>query len=346
MNKEGVAVIGAGVIGLTTALEAQKAGYDVTIYAEKPPLETTSAKAGAVFEPYQPGDMSTEDMLSFVRTGLRRYGEIIDANAEARTGIRSHDLYSTSTDEINPADVAFLPAIPNWQLVGEDEAPGDYKSALILPGVPFIDPTKALPWLTDQFVNKNGGTIRAPHRKIVDLDEFVSGTPETIVFNCSGLGAKDLLNDEEIRPVRGQIAIIGYTPDWDHSILGNDGYYIFPRMEETVLGGTVEPNEWEEVPDDATIERIIERARVIMPDIRTSDITRTYAGLRPYRDSGAKISRDQVAGKTHIQNVGFGGSGWTFAWGAAEKAVSLLDQNVALEEEEKRHSLEPSLQTN
>lgn len=342
MNKE-VAVIGAGVIGLTTALAAQNEGYDVTIYAEKPPLETTSAKAGAVFEPYQPGDMSVEDMLQFVRTGLKAYGEIINDNPEAATGIRSHDLYSTSTGEMDPTKIPFLPAIPGWQLLDEDKTPGDYRSGILLPGVPFIDPTKALPWLTDQFVNKNDGTIRAPYRRIVNLDEFIESTPETIVFNCSGLGAGELLDDPEIRPVRGQIAIIGYTPDWDHSVLGDDGYYTFPRMEETVLGGTVEKDEWVEEADDATIERIINRARVLMPDIKMSDITRTYAGLRPYRDSGPNISRDQRSGKTHVRNVGFGGSGWTFAWGAAEKAISLLDGDIAIQEEEKKRQLEPAL---
>lgn len=71
-RKSSAAIIGAGVIGITTALEAQRRGFkDVTIYSERLPQETTSMKAGAVFEPYRPGEMSTEEMLEFVRVGLQ-----------------------------------------------------------------------------------------------------------------------------------------------------------------------------------------------------------------------------------------------------------------------------------
>ena len=44
MPGDSVAVIGCGVIGLTTAIVAQDAGYRVTIYADRPPTETTSTK--------------------------------------------------------------------------------------------------------------------------------------------------------------------------------------------------------------------------------------------------------------------------------------------------------------
>lgn len=326
MRESSVAIIGAGVIGLTTGIEAQRAGIkSVHIYAEKPPLETTSAKAGAVFEPYRPGNMSTQEMLLFTSVGLKRYGEIIDAHPESETGIRPHDLYSTSTGQIDPEEVPFLPAIPRWRLLGEEEAPGEYRSALLLEEVPFIDPTYALPWLTDEFV-KNGGEIKRPYEKITDLAEFVENTPESVVFNCSGLGAKDLLNDREIHPMRGQIVVVGKTPEWDHSVLGDDGYYLFPRMQETVLGGTTELDVDEEVAELETVELILKRAQVLWPEISADDIKRTYGGLRPFRESGADISAQYMGNKLHIRSVGFGGSGWTFAWGAAEKAIGLLEQ--------------------
>lgn len=46
-----VGVVGAGVVGLTTALEAQKYFKNVEIYANKFYEETTSAVAAGVFRP-------------------------------------------------------------------------------------------------------------------------------------------------------------------------------------------------------------------------------------------------------------------------------------------------------
>src|SRR5687767_1903642 len=46
-----VAVIGAGVMGLTTARLVQEAGFPVTIYADKLPRHTTSNIAGGQWSP-------------------------------------------------------------------------------------------------------------------------------------------------------------------------------------------------------------------------------------------------------------------------------------------------------
>jgi D-amino-acid oxidase len=45
-------VVGAGVSGLTTAVCLAEAGLDVAIRADRPPEETTSAVAGAIWGPH------------------------------------------------------------------------------------------------------------------------------------------------------------------------------------------------------------------------------------------------------------------------------------------------------
>ena len=47
-----VAVVGAGVLGLSTALLAQQRGWTVSLYTDRLPLHTTSVKAGASFKPH------------------------------------------------------------------------------------------------------------------------------------------------------------------------------------------------------------------------------------------------------------------------------------------------------
>lgn len=331
MARESVAIIGSGVIGLTTAIALQERGYhNISIYTEKQFSETTSAKAGAVFEPYHPGDMSTEEMLRFVTTGLVRYGEIIENCADVDTGIRSHRLYATSTDILVPKEIPYLPAIPDWKLVTGVDAPGYYRSAVVMDNIPFIDPTIALRYLAGQVEKVDGSSIKRPYRKINDLQQFVDHTPEEIVINCAGLGARELNNDPEIQPMRGQIAVMKYMPENDSSILGSDGYYIFPRTSgELILGGTTELGEEDEVTDEATIERIISNAMLFLPDLKREDLIRTYAGLRPFRTSGARVAQEDQPNekKKLFSSVGFGGSGWTFAWGAAEKIAQLVTKD-------------------
>jgi D-amino-acid oxidase len=322
-RKEGAVVIGAGIIGLSTALAAQEAGFSVRIIAERPPLQTTSAKAGAVFEPYQPGNMSTSDILQFVEKGLREYGKIIDTYPRETSGIWFHDLYSTSVTTIDPSTVPFLPAIPRWKFITRDvPGAGRYRSAVVLHDVPMIEPTKALPFLTELFVKK-GGKMQVPSPKIVNLQDFFSSIPENVVFNCTGLGAKELLGDPHMQPMRGQIVLINKTPQWNYSILGDDVFYIFPRMTTTVLGGTTELGEAEEKTTTDAIARIITGALKIIDFDPVKDVQTTYAALRPYRRTGVEVSLEKINKKKHIKVIGFGGSGWTFNWGAAERAVSL-----------------------
>src|SRR5437763_4379751 len=63
-----VAVLGSGVVGLSTARLVQEAGFPVTIYAAALPPDTTSNIAGGQFHPfaaYHPGEVTPEFMAQF-----------------------------------------------------------------------------------------------------------------------------------------------------------------------------------------------------------------------------------------------------------------------------------------
>src|SRR5262245_26762864 len=53
---EPIAVIGAGVVGLTSAIRLREAGYAVTIFAEGRTPNVTSNRAGAVYTPFRAAD--------------------------------------------------------------------------------------------------------------------------------------------------------------------------------------------------------------------------------------------------------------------------------------------------
>ena len=80
--------------------------------------------------------------------------------------------------------------------------------------------------------------------------------PEALIFNCTGLGSRDLFGDQELQPVRGQLAILEPQPEVRYALTGGPGY-MFPRPDGIILGGTFERDVWDATAQPAAIERII-----------------------------------------------------------------------------------------
>src|SRR5687768_2680890 len=82
-----IAVVGAGVIGLSIAHELAAGGLDVTVLADLEPLETTSAVAGAVWFPYAAERSAAVDVM-LART-LQRFTAIAEEHPEAGIDLRN-----------------------------------------------------------------------------------------------------------------------------------------------------------------------------------------------------------------------------------------------------------------
>ena len=70
--------------------------------------------------------------------------------------------------------------------------------------------------------------------------------PEPVVFNCTGLGARALFNDQKLGPVRGQLEVLMPQPEIDYCYLGRG--YMFPRRDGIILGGTFDHDDWSLAP--------------------------------------------------------------------------------------------------
>jgi len=84
----------------------------------------------------------------------------------------------------------------------------------------------------------------------------IAALPESLVFNCTGLGSRDLFGDQELHPIRGQLAILEPQPGIRYAAQGEFGY-MFPRADGILLGGTFERDVWDPTPDPAAIARIV-----------------------------------------------------------------------------------------
>src|SRR5262249_62117869 len=105
----------------------------------------------------------------------------------------------------------------------------------------LINPTILLPQLVTD-LKRNG--VRFRKRQFAGKDDFAE-LKENIVINCTGYGAKALMNDDDVIPKRGHLVVLRRTlPKQSNFFSGGCGnmsnnYLFFPHTP-ILVGGTVQ----------------------------------------------------------------------------------------------------------
>jgi glycine/D-amino acid oxidase-like deaminating enzyme len=245
-----VAVIGAGALGLTTARLAQEAGYPVTIYAKALPPHTTSNIAGGQISPfghYRDDAVTPEWRQQFMAAmdySWRRWQIMVGDEY----GIRWLPTYEEiSNFQAGPLD----PYYPNSRKLTQSQHPFPIDNVVAFDTM-YVE--------TGHFLRQMLRDISIAGGKFEVRDfpnpQAILGLPEKLVFNCSGLGARELFGDQELHPVRGQLAVLLPQPEVRYAAAGGWGY-MFPRADGILLGGTFERDEFDPTPQPADIARIV-----------------------------------------------------------------------------------------
>ncbi|MGP4087615.1 FAD-dependent oxidoreductase [Streptomyces sp. KR55] len=308
--KGDVIVVGGGVIGLTTAVLLAERGRRVRVWTREPVERTTSAVAGALWWPYR-----IEPEASARRWALHSldvYEEL--AEHPEVTGVRMVEgvLGETDLDETDSWAAARLPGL-------RAATAAEYAGTGLWARLPLIDMSTHLPWLRERLV-KAGGAVE---------ERAVSAFAEAeapVVVNCTGLGARELVPDESVRPLRGQLVVVE-NPGISTWLVSKDASgemaYLFPQPGRLVLGGTAEQDVWSLRPDPAVAEAIVRRCAALRPEIAGARILEHRVGLRPVRDA-VRLERELLPdGRVLVHNYGHGGAGVTVAWGCAQEAAGL-----------------------
>jgi len=245
-----VAVLGAGVMGLSTARLVQEAGFPVTIYTAALPPDTTSNIAGGQFHPFavfHEGDVTPEFMAQFTRAldySWRRFQIMVGDDY----GIRWLPTY-VEADSVEDKVIANFPPVNRMLSRAEHPFPLDSVRRY---DTMYVETGRYLRQTTRD-VQIAGGRIEV--RKFATPAD-IAALPETLVFNCTGLGSRDLFGDQLLTPIRGQLAILEPQPEIRYAAQGNFGY-MFPRADGILLGGTFERGVWDATPQPADIANII-----------------------------------------------------------------------------------------
>lgn len=319
-----ITVVGAGIIGLTTALSLEERGHDVRVVANGRGVETTSAIAGAVWFPYRAGP---PDKVAMWAASTRRWLVQI-ARSSPDAGIDVLTGYEITNEAHSPPKRPWWAAEPTME--GDDLAL-DIADVERVPSpvagkpdawkfiAPRAQPSLFLPWLERR--------LRHPIecRTVTQLD----AEPGDVVVNCTGLAARELTGDDLLLPLLGQIVIAErgdadlattVTDDRDHDAI----FYIIPRRDELVLGGCSLPFPPGATPelDPAISARILAHAKRL--GIAVGNVRTERVGLRPYR-AHVRLERDHKHPRI-IHNYGHGGAGFTLSHGCAVEVAELVSR--------------------
>jgi glycine/D-amino acid oxidase-like deaminating enzyme len=243
-----VAVLGCGAVGLATARLLQEAGATVTIYAKDLPPNTTSNIAGGQWFPAfvsqaeKRTTLFNQQFQAALEFAYRRYQIMVGP----KNGVRWMRNYYLDNQPWKEQTYVGKESVVRSMLPElRDLSPHEYP----FPGYQFvrqfdtmiIEPPIYLAALMDE-IRLAGEIIKV--MELRDRGE-IQKLPEKLVFNCTGLGAKALFNDEELVPLKGQLTILLPQPEVQYATVAlPPEVYMFPRTDGIFLGGTHEMGVW------------------------------------------------------------------------------------------------------
>lgn len=295
-------VVGSGVIGLTTAVQLAERGLSVRVWSREPAADTTSSVAGGLIWPYH--IEPEQQALDWAVRSLPVFTEL--AAQPERTGVRM--MRGTMEERDTP---------PEWSaLVGSP------------PVTPLVDMRTYLPYLRDRLEVAGGSCEQRALRSLAE-----AGAEAEVVVNCAGLGARELVPDDQLRAVRGQLVIVENPglEEWHVATDSGPGEstYILPQPFGAVLGGTAQDGAEGREPDAAVAEAIVRRCAGIHPELAQARVREHRVGLRPYRPAVRLEAERQGDGGLLLHNYGHGGAGVTVSWACAADVAALVPRTGA-----------------
>ncbi|KAI0126383.1 FAD dependent oxidoreductase-like protein [Xylariales sp. AK1849] len=350
-----VVVLGAGVIGLSSALRVQADGHEVTILARDfpGPFETidprlqinyTSPWGGAHNRWVPPTNPSEEREHAMALKTFERMMALQTSNPEAGISLMPGIEY---VEEPSPTYKALTEGkantmgMTNFRLLNPSDLPEK-----VTWGCSYdtycVNPMVYCSFLMRRFGFRGGKVVKKDVRDPVEIFAMKELGNIDVIVNCSGSG----FNDEDVFITRGQTCLVANSCPATVTRQNADGSWTFcvPRNFEggTVIGGTKEPNNWDPNASLEVRESLLKNFTATYPAILGNagrlTVIKDIVGRRPTRKGGMRLEKEQTdAGNCIIHAYGLGGRGYELSWGVAEGVAHLLSRHIG-RESEKAHS--------
>jgi len=264
------AVVGGGIMGLTTARLLQDAGWNVTIYTRNVARHATSNVGAGQWGPtsvFEEGVASKAFEAQYKFAARIAHHAFQNLGGNSAYGISFAENYHLG-DEPNEESYYFRELPELFTSVAhlephEHPFPFPYVKRVV---TMLVQPATFLRRVRDDFYLA-GGKIKVRYFK---SPSEVLSLKEPVIFNCTGLGAKALFGDDDLMPIKGQLVFLQPDPAIDYLTIGGgtDVTYMFPRKGEILLGGSYQKGDWTQHVEPEVTDRIITDHKAIFDNLR------------------------------------------------------------------------------
>lgn len=311
MAKGHCLIVGAGVSGLSSGIRLLEDGWDVTLWSSDFSPNTTSDIAAALWYPFLSAPVERTDVW-----GSNTYNVLKQLARKKDTGVSMTQTYEYFRS--SQPDPSWKDVVDNFERSNEN-LPTEYVESFS-----FISPIIEMPIYLDWLMRKYEASGGKLEKKTISSFDVIK-SPFDIIINCTGLNSGELLEDEEVYPVRGQIIRVKapltemYLDQQIETLA-----YIVPRSEDVVLGGVAQQGSWSLEQNTKDHDFILNKCASIIPELKDAEIIEDLVGLRPGRTE-VRLEKEERDGADLIHNYGHGGSGVTLSWGCADEVVELAN---------------------
>ncbi|KAI9801084.1 MAG: hypothetical protein M1833_002952 [Piccolia ochrophora] len=318
-SKAHILVIGAGVIGLQTALSLLLTDrYTITILAEHLPSDRaplyTSPWAGAHWRTHALPNSADAEQRDWDTRSYNEWMHLLDnepkeASAAGLGRYTSHYVWSPTTASTtpefttknDPASVWWASKVRDFSILPVEQLPSGASCGVEWQSV-TIDPERYLTWLLARVLRLGGRVVKDKADGWGEAVKFAEVAGEVAaVVNATGLGAMEIAGDETMFPIRGQTLLVRGQAQRVRTWVGEWGIgYVLPRevAEVSVLGGSKEVGSWNQEAEDDLTATILERGKLLAPELVRDDgeieVLATQVGFRPGREGGPRVEIEEL----------------------------------------------------
>lgn len=308
-----IVIVGAGVIGLTLALDLQQRGRQILVLERTQPGAGASRVAGGLLAPTAAVDLQEPRLIDFALDSLRRYPALI-ATLESKTGmscgLRTNGTLWLAFSAEDDEELDLLQArqeskgirsqrLDSAQLrAREPRIAPQVIGGLHIPDDLLVDPRRLIPALVEAVQQWGGRIVSATDVREVESagsrvqgvrGACADGTPfrmacSTVVIAAGAWASVDIASPAAalaVRPIKGQIVRLRGPHLLHHPIRTPDGYLI-PRDDGKILvGGTVEDCGFDASPTADAVRRLLHHAQTVLPAIGDLAVQELSVGFRP-----------------------------------------------------------------
>jgi glycine/D-amino acid oxidase-like deaminating enzyme len=245
------------------------------------------------------------------------------AHEDPSNGVKVYTMTEYFDNISDESEIWYKSLMPDYKVIPTSELPPQTTFGIKYTTV-AMNPLFLLPWLKTKLAAKGVKFIRSEVESIDDAREI---TKAQIVINASGVGARALAGDENVRPVRGQTMFV--KTSFSELVMkeGSEYTYVIPRAGSggVILGGIKSDRLDSEVDVELKSDILMRVNRMTNGAFKGLDATAVtdIVGFRPGRKGGLRVQREGDI----VHAYGVEGAGYIYSFGVAERVKQLIESS-------------------